>query len=99
MTDRNVAIFAQQYGGKGKNIKKSDSFLYTLLTPFISHRHDKIASLIDESDLNILEIGCSDGKFLYKYRSKWKTIFGVDILKNLTYKANLKNYNVPAKFI
>ena len=72
--------------------------LYRLLKSFEKHRIDKVSEMIDGTNLNILEIGCSDGKFLYDNRHKWQSITGVDIRNDLLKKARQKKYGVKAEF-
>lgn len=73
-------------------------WIYKMLKPLEKYRLDKVAELIPENNLSVLEIGCADGKFLYENRDKWKSIIGVDIDLLSLKKAKKRKYNVPAKF-
>lgn len=72
--------------------------LYRLLKSFEKHRIDKVSEMIDGTNLNILEIGCSDGRFLYDNRHKWQSITGVDIRDDLLKKARQRKYGVRTEF-
>lgn len=80
------------------NYKRTLPLMYRLLKRFEIHRLQKVAQLIPQGKLSVLEIGCGDGQFLYDNRSKWKKIIGVDISPSLLLKAEKRNYKVSARF-
>ena len=75
------------------------SFIYRWLKPFEKHRLAKVAELIGENNLNVLEIGCRDGQFLYENKHRWKSIVGVDIEPKYLEEARKRDYGRSAKFI
>lgn len=91
-------IFEEQYGKK-KPVPLRTAKLYSLLLSFAKHRLEKVGELIYRSNLNVLEIGCGDGLFLYNNRDKWKEITGVDVVTDLLNKAEKRQYRAPAHFI
>lgn len=74
-------------------------WIYRLLRPLEKHRLRKVTELIHGDNLNLLEIGCRDGQFLYENKHKWQNIIGVDIEPKYLKMARRRNYGVPVKFI
>ncbi len=73
--------------------------IYRILRPLEKNRLRKTAELIRGTKLSVLEIGCSDGRFLYENKKRWNNITGVDTDKNKLKKASERNYPVPSKFL
>lgn len=73
--------------------------IYRILRPLEKNRLQKVGELIDGSNLSVLEIGCSDGRFLYENSNRWKNITGVDTDEERLKKAKKRAYTVPSKFI
>lgn len=83
------------------NIKLSPRklpLIYKLLKPYEKHRLRKVTELIYGDNLNVLEIGCRDGQFLYENKHKWQNIIGIDIEPRYLKQARKRKYGVPAKF-
>lgn len=73
--------------------------IYRILRPLEKNRLQKVAELISSSNLSVLEIGCSDGKFLYENKFRWSNIVGIDRDENRLQKAKEREYEIPSKFI
>ncbi|MBI4991159.1 class I SAM-dependent methyltransferase [Candidatus Gottesmanbacteria bacterium] len=46
-----------------------------------------------------MDIGCSDGTFLFENKFRWDNIIGIDLDKNRLKRAKERNYGLPARFI
>lgn len=91
--------FEKHYGKVKIQTKLRQSSLYTFLSPYAKHRIDKVSELIIGQNLNVLEIGCGDGTFLYKLKYKWRKITGIDVVSERIKEARKKKFNVPTSFI
>ena len=75
------------------------ALIYRILKPFEKNRLKKVEEVISGSGLAVLEIGCSDGRFLYENKNKWRNITGVDIDEDKLEKARKQEFGIPAKFL
>ncbi|MBI5452959.1 class I SAM-dependent methyltransferase [Candidatus Gottesmanbacteria bacterium] len=73
--------------------------LYRILKPLEKNRLQKTAELISGTKLSVLDIGCSDGTFLFENKFRWDNIIGIDLDKNRLKRAKERNYGLPARFI
>lgn len=73
--------------------------IYRILKPFEKNRLKKVEEVITGHDLTVMEIGCSDGRFLYENKNKWKNITGVDIDEDKLEEARKREFGIPAKFL
>lgn len=73
--------------------------IYRILRPLEKNRLQKMAELISSSKLSVLDIGCSDGRFLYENKNKWRNVTGVDIDADKLEKARKQVFGIPAKFL
>ncbi len=73
--------------------------IYRILKQFEKNRLKKVEEIIFGSGLTVLEIGCSDGRFLYENKNKWSNITGVDIDADKLEKARKQVFGIPAKFL
>ncbi len=92
-------VFREQYGTDHSASKRTSPLLFRLLAEFAKPRIDKVSSLLPPGKHRVLEIGCGGGNFLYLNRKKWKSLVGVDVLKNLIESARDRTYLVPSNFI
>lgn len=91
-------VFKEQYGVVKRASKRELPFLYRLLRRFETHRIEKVARLLPDGKLRVLEVGCGDGEFLYRNKMKWKSIEGIDVVDSLIKKAQKREYGVKAHF-
>ncbi len=75
------------------------TIFYRILKPLEKNRLKKTGELINGNNLSVLEIGCSDGKFLFENKFRWKNITAVDTDENKLKRAKERDYEVPVKFI
>lgn len=74
-------------------------FIYRILRSLEKNRLQKAAELISGVKLSVLELGCSNGRFLYENKNKWKNITGVDIDRDKLKIAKEKDYEIPTRFL
>lgn len=87
-------LYEKQYGEKKLISKNSFLTLRKVFAKFDMHREDLALSLLD-GGYKLLDVGCGDGSFAFKARTKYNQVYGVDISPSRIKEAQAKNPQKP----
>lgn len=91
-----LTSLSEQY--ETENVQYTVPAWYTFLMRYGKNRLEKVSTLLPKGKLDVLDIACADGEFLFTNDKHWRSIVGLDISPNLIKKAKKRSFSTPTKF-
>jgi 2-polyprenyl-3-methyl-5-hydroxy-6-metoxy-1,4-benzoquinol methylase len=87
-------LYEKQYGDKKLISKNSFLMLRRVFANLDIHREDLALSLLDGGE-KLLDVGCGNGSLVFKARTKYKQVYGIDISPSRIKEAQMNNMQSP----